>query len=538
MNKMSFIAKATICLIISSAIFSIISPKEVEASSHREAPFMTTAPKLDITDFYMFQSYDDDNVAEVDVNARRTTLVMNFHPLQDAFGGPNYFFADENALYRINIDNDGDGVEDIIFQIKFNFKGDNFRKLAVPTGVQDTEIPLIALPGVANEADANLNIVESYTLTVIRNGSSNRAVNLNNLTLSSQFAGTNTFVKPVDNIGSTTIPNYNAYVEQHVYAFGAFGQQGKVFVGQRNDPFVVNLGEIFDGLAIQDGGDAIALKNVTSICIEVPNSFLALDGDAETNNVFAGWATSRARGKTVVFNTVGSGNLQNNGLPDGGTIFKQVSRLGMPLVNEAVIGVSFKDRFNNSVPKNDAQFAGFVLNSSLAALFNIVGLTQAAPTEDRLDLVKIFAQGVDFPNDANGGVAGLNSQVNNLFGPGVAEYQRLDVSIAPVALGDQNPLGIAGGDDAGFPNGRRPGDDVVDIAVKVVGGLLADDLTDSNPTAGETQINGDANAGALADAADVDVAVEGLNNPLGRVVAVVEFPFIGAPISGNEANAR
>ncbi|BBM83922.1 DUF4331 domain-containing protein [Candidatus Uabimicrobium amorphum] len=531
MNKMSFIAKATICLVVSSAIFSLISPNKIEASSHREAPFMTTAPKLDITDFYMFQSYDAANVAENDVNQRNTTLIMNFHPLQDAFGGPNYFFADENAAYRINIDNNGDGVEDIIFQIQFNFKGDNFRKLAVPTGAVNTEIPLIALPGVADEADANLNIVESYTLTVIKNGAIANATNLNNLTLNSQFAGTTTFVKPVDNIGATTIPLYNDYVEQHVYAFGAFGEQGKVFVGQRNDPFVVNLGEIFDGLAIADGGDAIAVKNVTSICIEVPNSFLALDGDAVTNNVFAGWATTLARGKTVVFNAVGSANLQNNGLPDRGTIFKQVSRLGMPLVNEAVIGVSFKDRFNNSVPSGDVQFADFVLNSSLAALFNIVGLTANAPEENRLDLVKIFAQGVDFPNDANGGVANLNSQVNNVFGPGVAEYQRLDVSIPPVELGNQETLGIAAGDDAGFPNGRRPGDDVVDIAVKVVGGLLADDLTDSVPTAGETQINGDAGAGALADAADVDNGVEGLDDPLGN--GVVEFPFLGIPISGN-----
>ena len=532
MNKMSFIAKATICLIISSAIFSIISPKEIQASSHREAPFMTTAPKLDITDFYMFQSYDDANVAEADANSRRTTLVMNFHPLQDAFGGPNYFFADENALYRINIDNNGDGIEDIIFQIQFNFKGDNFRKLAVPTGAQNTEIPLIALPGVDEEADPDnvLNIVESYTLTVFRNGAAQAAINVDNLTNNSKFAGSTTFVKPLDNIGSTTIPDYNAYVQEHVYDFNAFGQIGKVFVGQRNDPFVVNLGEIFDGLAIADGGDAIAVKNVTSFCVEVPNSFLALNGDADNNNVFAGWATTLARGKTVVFNAVGSGNLQNNGLPDGGTIFKQVSRLGMPLVNEVVIGVSFKDRFNNSIPSNDAQFAGFVLNSSLATLFNVVGLTAASPTENRLDLVKIFAQGVDFANDAGVG------NVNNIFGPGVAEYQRLDVSIPPVALGAQNTLGIAGGDDAGFPNGRRPGDDVVDIAVKVVGGLLADVLTDSNPTAGETQINGDANAGNLADAADVDTAVEGLDDPLGN--GVVEFPFIGAPISGNDGNAK
>ncbi|WP_372367975.1 DUF4331 domain-containing protein [Candidatus Uabimicrobium sp. HlEnr_7] len=543
MKKLTFVAIATISVVVSSAILSIISPKEIQASSHREAPFMTTVPKLDITDFYMFQSYDDDNIAEADVNLRRTTLIMNFHPLQDAFGGPNYFFADENARYRINIDNDGDGREDIIFEIDFDFKNDNFRDLALNTGAQDTEIPLIALPlsldGVEEEADAQQNIVESYTLTIIKNGVRERAINVNNSTANSNFAGTETFVKPLDNIGDTTINDYDAYAQQHVYDFAALNIAGKVFVGQRNDPFIVNLGQAFDGLTINAGSevDAIAAKNITSFCIEVPNSFLALDDDAATNNVFAGWATTRARGKTNVLLNVGSNNLQNNGLPEGGTIFKQVSRLGMPLVNELVIGLRFKDRFNNSFPRNDSQFAGFVVNSSLAAIMNVVnlnGIIDVAPTENRGDLVAIFAQGVDFN--------AVGIPVNNVFGPGVAEYQRLDVNTTPVALDAQEPLGLAiailgadpDGDLSGFPNGRRPLDDTVDIGLKVIAGVFAEALTGGAVIGDADAVNATDGAGDT-NANGANLQSEGLDDPLGN--GVVEFPFLGSPVPGDDTDA-
>lgn len=410
-----------------------------EASSHREAPLITQTPKLDGTDFYMFRSYEAGRSSYV-------TMIANYLPLQDGYGGPNFFAMDDQADYDIRIDNKGTGNPDIIFRFKFKSVD---KGIALDIGGKNVPIPLIDAGQIGvngNPQDnAAQNVLETYTVTMIRGGTSTA--------LTDAATGATVFAKPIDNVGPKTLPAYAAYAQNFIRTVNIPGcGTGKVFVGQRKDPFVVNLGQTFDLVNYQhpvgeqyakSGIDDLAEKNVTSLALEVPIGCLTNGSDP----VIGGWTTSS---KPQV-------------QPNGSTMLKQFSRLGNPLVNEVVIGLKDKDTFNASVPADDAQFATYVTNPTAPAIiaaFANSSTPVTAPTAfPRDDLVAVFLTGVK----------GLN-QPAHLVRP--AEEMRLNTSIAPTAPAKQSRLGVIGGDNAGYPNGRRPGDDVVDITLRVAMGRL------------------------------------------------------------------
>jgi Domain of unknown function (DUF4331) len=435
-----------------------------QASSHREAPFITSIPKVDGTDFYMFRSYEPGRSGYV-------TLIANYQPLQDAYGGPNYFSMDPNALYEIHVDNDGDAREDLSFQFRFsNTLAAQGQGIALPVGDKSIAIPLIQAGTVANRGDATLNVAETFTVNVMRghrrSGQTQPVTHVQ--------GGGSTFVKPVDNIGVKTLPDYAGYAAQHVYTVNVPGcsQPARLFAGQRREAFAVNLGTIFDLVnapasvitnpaLINAAPNTVDDKNVTTLALEVHKD--CLKAGASGDDVIGGWTTASLRQGRLLDPTPRPGHFKGE---KAGGAWVQVSRLGMPLVNEVVIGLKDKDRFNASAPRQDAQFADYVTNPSLPKLLEIaLGLPDIAPTNyPRTDLVTTFLTGI----------AGVN-QPRNVQ---ASEMLRLNTAIEPVAYAQQNRLGIVGNilaggsDNAGFPNGRRPKDDVVDIAlVAMMGGL-------------------------------------------------------------------
>lgn len=448
----------------------------VMASSHREAPFITTSPKVDGTDFYMFNSYEAGRDGYV-------TLIANYQPLQDAYGGPNYFKLDPNALYEIHIDNNGDAVEDITFQVRFNNTlANNGRGIEIDVGGTNVAIPLTQAGPVGSVSDSSLNVAETYSVKVVRGDRRKGSVSV----LTKASGGSAVFEKPVDYIGDKTLGNaaaYEAYAQRHIHTVNIPGcsMPGKVFVGQRQEGFAVNLGPIFDLVNATPAqilnpanknafaANSIQDKNVTSIALEVHKSCLT-SGD---ETVIGGWTTASLRQARLLNGMPAAGHQSAS--TEGGA-WTQVSRLGNPLVNEVVIGLRDKDRFNASKPKDDVQFAAYVTNPTLPTLLGLVlagnGAALAPTNFPRTDLVATFLTGI----------TGLNRPVN-LTAP--SEMLRLNTAIPAVPAASQNRLGAAGSilaagsvggasDLAGFPNGRRPKDDVVDIAlVATIGGLCA-----------------------------------------------------------------
>src|SRR5471032_216914 len=272
-------SKTVLGATILGTLLSLAFTPTAFASSHREAPFITQNPKVDATDFYMFRSYEAGRSAY-------TTLVADYVPLQDAYGGPNYFALDPAALYEIHIDNNGDGKEDITFQFRFS----NTNKDGQFTvGGKKVSIPLVINGGPIDSVNpAGLNVRETYSVTVVR---VDRRSGTRSAVTNASGGGT-VFDKPVDNIGNKSIPNYAAYAAQHIYTVNIPGctTPGKVFVGQRKDPFAVNLGVIFDLLNVPGaadftpaeaaflldnsqkdaGSDDLKDANVTSLALEVP----------------------------------------------------------------------------------------------------------------------------------------------------------------------------------------------------------------------------------------------------------------------------
>jgi hypothetical protein len=430
------------------------------ASSHREAPFITTSPKVDGTDFYMFRSYETGRAGYV-------TVIANYQPLQDAYGGPNYFAMDPNALYEIHIDNNGDAKEDLTFQFRFT---NTLASVALPIGGKNVAIPLVQAGQVAGPNSPSLNLAESFSVTLVRGDRRTGTTSM----LSNAAGGSTTFAKPVDNIGVKTIPNYAAYAAQHVYSVNMPGcaMPAKLFVGQRAESFAVNLGTIFDLVnapvevitnpaLIGAVPNTIDGKNVTTLALEVHKD--CLKSSASGDDVIGGWTSASLRQARLLNPTPPAGHQQTE-KPGGAWV--QVSRLGMPLVNEVVIGLKDKDRFNASVPGGDGQFIDYVTNPTLPKLLEIaLNLPGISPTNfPRNDLVTTFLTGI----------TGLNKPANGV----ASEMLRLNTAIEPVPFAMQNRLGVvgnilAGGTDfAGYPNGRRPKDDVVDISlVAVMGGL-------------------------------------------------------------------
>jgi Domain of unknown function (DUF4331) len=294
------------------------------ASSHREAPLISEMPKVDGTDFYMFNSYEPGRSGFV-------TLVADYQPLQDPFGGPNYFEMDPTALYEILIDNNGDAVENIAFQFRFK----NTRKdISLDVGGKTVAVPLVNVGPVPGDP-GNLNVVESYTVNIVRGdrrfGFRQPITNVNN--------GSAVFIKPTDNIGEKSFSDYATYASQFVYNINIPGCKvpgSRLFVGQRKDPFVVNLGETFDlvniahpvALSLADEKaepDSLADKNITSLILEVPAACLVSDSK---HPVIAGWTTASLPA-SVILNEAGRvGTPRKFGFGH----FVQVSRLANPLV--------------------------------------------------------------------------------------------------------------------------------------------------------------------------------------------------------------
>jgi len=490
--------------VLASTAGLIIQP--ALASSHREAPFITTAPKVDGTDFYMFASYEPGREGYV-------TMIANYLPLQDAYGGPNYFALDPDALYEIHIDNNGDAEEDLSFQFRFT---NTLKGITLPVGGKNVAIPLTQAGGVTDRNAATLNVNEAYTLTVMRGDRRSGA----NSAVSNPLSPGKPFDKPVDNIGTKTIPDYAGYAAKHIYSVNIPGcsMPAKVFVGQRKDPFAVNLGAIFDLVnaplavitdpaLINAAPNTIDDKNVTTLALEVHKSCLTQGNET----VVGGWTTASLRQGRLLDPTPKKG--LRTSAKNGGA-WTQVSRLGMPLVNEVVIGLPDKDRFNASRPKDDGQFADYVTNPTLPALLEIaLNIPGTAPTNfPRTDLVTVFLTGI----------AGIN-QPAGVVG---SEMLRLNTSTPATPFAQQARLGLAGGDAAGYPNGRRPKDDVVDISlVAVMGGLCV--------------INGDANAlglGATCKPSAVPLGATSLKLHDAVDQAVVPlmagFPYLATPLPG------
>jgi Domain of unknown function (DUF4331) len=520
------------------------------ASSHREAPFITTSPKVDGTDFYMFRSYEGIAANGTGGRSDYVTLIANYQPLQGPYGGPNYFSMDPNAMYEIHIDNNGDAMEDITFQFRFNNKLNN---VALPIGAgaaqKTVAIPLIQAGTVANVTDANLNVNETYTVNMMRGDRRKGGVQAVTKT-----SGGATFEKPVDYIGVKTLGNtaaYAAYADKHVHSIKIPGcpagkDTGKVFVGQRQEGFAVNLGPIFDlvnataaqitnpALINAFAANSIQDSNVTSMALEIHKDCLTAGADP----VIGGWTTASLRQARILSGKPVSG-LQTTEKVGGA--WTQVSRLGNPLVNEVVIGLKDKDKFNGSKPSGDGQFLDYVTNPTLPALLGLVltgDLAGLAPTNvPRTDLATVFLTGI----------TGVNKPATVT----PSEMLRLNTAIAPVQFADQNRLGVAGEvlrvgglanlgnakDLAGFPNGRRPKDDVVDIAlVAVLGGLCV--------------INGDTDGlklNSIPGVAGVTSACKASSVPLGATAANVHdgvdqavvpfltsFPYLNTPLAGSK----
>jgi len=450
-------------------------------SSHREAPEISKDPVADSTDTYAFRSPDRPGYI---------TLITNYIPLQNPAGGPNFFEFGDDVSYKINVDNNGDGIADIVYEFRFTTTVKNPNTFLYNTG------PINAI------GDATFNRPQTYTVT--RTKGANPPVTL----------GTNIPCPPC-NIGPKSTPNYPKLAASAVRPLqGSTG--GRVFAGQRLDGFYVDLGSVFDLLDLrpfqnlhllpmspQPGVDGLRAYNVHTIAIQVPISELTVDGSTPTDQALAKsvigvWA-SASRQKALMRNPEGPDTASGP--------WVQVSRLGMPLVNEALIPMSKKDKWNSQTPATDSEFETYVNNPEIQGLLPVlypgVFPNLKAYTKPRADLNAILLTGIP---------AGVIPGFQNYTGSTKADELRLNVAIPPSA--NPNILGILGGDLAGFPNGRRVSDHVFAIELRAIAGATIP-LVDPTYTA-------DGAASAVTD---------GLTPP-GNVSYLPSFPYLGTPKSG------
>lgn len=471
------------------------------ASSHREAPFITGQPKVDATDLYMFRSYEAGRQNFV-------TILANFQPFQDPQGGPNFYMFNPEALYEIHIDNNGDAVEDLSFQFRFT---NTSKATALTVGGKSVKIPLINSGVIAGVNPAALNVRETFTIDVTRGGRRTARSSVTN-----GSGGATVFDKPVDNIGDKSFGSptgYAAYANLHVYNVVIPGctTQGRVFVGQRKEPFYIAVGKTFDlfnlnplGPEVGGNNNDLEDKNISTLAMELPITCLTTG----TDPVIGAFITASLRQGRLLDGAPATGLGK---VTRSGGAWTQVSRLGMPLVNEVIIGLDDKDKFNASKPKDDAaKFADYVTNPVLPALIQTLFPAAVAPTNfPRTDLVTVFLKGI----------SGVNQPATVVM----AEMLRLNTSIAVTPVAAQNPLGVAGGDNAGFPNGRRPGDDVVDLSLRVSMGALCV-LTGAADTLKVGCKPSDAPAGGLA-------LTDGVRKTAANYG--VTFPYLTTPLPGN-----
>jgi hypothetical protein len=449
----------------------IAVPPGAFASSHREAPITALDHAADITDFYAFVSYDHPD---------RVVFIMNVDPFLQPSNGPNYFPFDPTVLYQIKIDNAQNAMPDVVFSFKFQT---NIQAPGVFTGfvgagagidapanspapvAPGTPIIPPAITSLTGPGAAGLSLQQTFSVSFTRGG---KTFDLTN-------ADGGAMVAVPSNAGPRTMPNYDALAQQGVYSLKAPANiQGvRVFAGTVADPFFIDLGASFDSLnfrtaagggvlsAQQDADDAnnlapnsVAGFNVNTIAIEVPITMLTRDSSLHSamdpKGTIGAWATT-SRAQTTIRNSPSPAMGQGS--------YAQIQRLGNPLINELIIGTGSKDFWSMSQPVNDSQFANFDLDPLLARVLNaIYGI--AIPTPPRTDLLPLVTYA---PPIAPAGTPA---------GP-IADMLRLNTGVAPTPFNSRKRLGLLAGDAAGFPNGRRLTDDVVDIAARAVAGILA-----------------------------------------------------------------
>lgn len=427
-------------------------PTMLSASSHREAPLITEDPTMDNTDVYVFRSPDAPNAV---------TIIANYIPLEEPANGPNFYNFSTSGVYEIHIDNNGDGKEDITYQ--FQFRND----------IRDANATFLYNTGPVLTLDsANLNFRQYYTVNRINGARRTGAVT--NLTTGS----TNYQVAPA-NIGPKSTPDYPGLASQAVYTLAS---GTKVFAGPRDDPFFVDIGAIVDLLTLRPiqqlhkvppmassapGVDGLKGYNVHTIALQIPVATLVNGGNAPadpaaSNAVIGVWATS-SRPRVSILSTNSIRRQTLGGL-------SQVSRLGMPLVNEVVLPLSLKDIFNAAEPGGDKPlfdsnelFRNRILDPEVPKLYTLLyGLS--VPPAPRNDIVQVFLTGVP----------GLNQP------PNVVPAEMIRLNVATPITAAANRLGVIAGDAGGFPNGRRLADDVVDIELRVLAGVLVPTF-DKNP---------------------------------------------------------
>ena len=413
MTRSRFAKQRAVALLASGGLVATaglagLGPTTATASSHREAPMIAGLPQYDNTDVYAFRSPERQG---------SVTLVANWLPFQEPAGGPNFYPFANDARHDIHIDNDADAKADITFRWTFKDHYRNKNTFLYNTG------PVTSLK------DKDLNFYQTYRLVRIKGKKTKVLVKRARVAPS--------------NVGQASMPDYAKLRNQATRTFGKV----KSFTGQAEDPFFLDL-RVFDLLYGGDlsevGDDTLAGFNVNSVALQIPRYRLAAGGNTKANPVIGVWSTTERK------------NANGD--------WRQVSRLGNPLVNEVVILLKDKNKFNASRPANDAQFLEYVTDPYLPKVVEAVyGIK--APKTPRNDLVSVFLTGVE----------GLNMPKNVT----PSEQLRLNMT-TPVTegTGDENRLGVIGGDTQGFPNGRRLGDDVLDIALQVVEGELVGNPND------------------------------------------------------------
>jgi hypothetical protein len=452
---------AAASLAVVAGLFAL-APLTGVASSHREAPLVSADPQIDTTDVWAFVSEDRPDTV---------TLIASWIPFEEPAGGPNFYAWGDGVRYDLNIDNDYDAKPDVIYRWVFSSRYRNPNTFLYNTG------PVTSLN------DPDLNFRQTYDL--IRVNRENRT----------QKTVVNDAVSAPSNVGAASMPNYNSDLfDAATVEFGS--GPSKTWAGQSDDPFFLDL-RVFDLLyganLMEVGDDTLAGFNVNTLALQVPKIDLAKGGKADANPIIGIWSTTSRKSTRVQF---ADGSHRNQGR------FVQVSRLGMPLVNEVVIPVGLKDYFNASKPTQDGAALALVQDPELPHLLNAVyGL--AIPDSDantpgiqRADLIQVFLTGVDKLNMPEGGTPG--------------EMIRLNMSIPPCSS-KCSRLGVLGGDIAGFPNGRRLSDDIIDESLRVVLGVLLP--------------NHQAIADTIGDGVDAnDVSFN------------TQFPYVAYPHSGSDAD--
>ena len=438
------------------------------AASHREAPLMALDPAADLTDVYAFVSYDAANLARAAAD-RRVTFIMNVIPGQDPSDGPNYFNFDDEVAYRLNLDNDQDGAaDDVVYEFRFTTET---RPIGGPGGLTaplpylgnpdiPSSLPLQGITALDGPGSEGLTRRQTYTVTEIRGRKTTQL-----------FRG-RTLVAVPSNVGPATMPDYVSLAAQGIYTDATTGI--RVFAGQRAETFYIDLGAVFDTLNLRRslpllsqaedadtvnpfGNNRFSGFNISTIALEVPIARVTADGQpANASNKLIGLYASTSRPKNK--------QLRPGGSPHTSGPFVQVSRMANPLVNELIINTPFKDQWNATEPEEEAQFQGFyknpVIGTALELVYGVPVVPMSGPPQpNRTDLMTILLKYQGQP--LQGGDCGKPC----------SELLRLDLSVAPTAPENQSRLGAAlSTDPAGWPNGRRPNDDVTDIAIRVVGG--------------------------------------------------------------------